>query len=245
MIVDIVPMPDPQLIIATQIAVVYERLRKLYGVPERKPCSDPVGQLVATILSQNTSDVNTERAYASLTQTFTTWSDVMTAPSVAVIEAVRSGGLAKQKSKYIQQTLRRIYQARGDFDLSWLATLPVGEARKWLTSLPGVGNKTASIVLLFCFGRPAFPVDTHVHRVTRRLGLAPASASPDQVMRVMEEYTPPAWFHALHLNLIRHGREICKARSPQCQSCILSDICDCYQSLQKEGTNQTKTPSRC
>jgi len=238
-------MPDPQLIIATKIAVVYERLRKLYGVPERNPCADSVGQLVATILSQNTSDVNAERTYASLTQTFATWRDVMTAPSEAVVEAIRPGGMAKQKTRFIQQALRRIYQARGDFDLSWLAILPVGEARKWLTSLPGVGNKTASIVLLFCFGQPAFPVDTHVHRVTRRLGLAPASASPDRVMRVMEEHAPPAWFYALHLNLIRHGRQVCKARSPRCQSCILSDICDCYQSLQKEGAKQPKMPSLC
>jgi len=239
------PMPDPQLIIATKIAVVYERLRNVYEVPDSEPCSNPVGQLVSTILSQNTSDVNAARSYASLTQTFATWRDVMTAPFEKVVDVIRSGGLAKQKTKYIQQALQRIYQARGDFDLSWLAILPVREARKWLTSLPGVGNKTASIVLLFCFGQPAFPVDTHVHRVTRRLGLAPASASPDRVMRVMEEYAPPAWFYALHLNLIRHGRQVCKARSPRCQSCILSDLCDCYQSLQKEGANQTKKPSLC
>ena len=237
-------MPDPQLIIATKIAIVHERLRKLYGVPEHKTCPDPVGQLVATILSQNTSDVNAERAYVSLKRAFANWKDVMDAPPEAVIATIRSGGLAKQKTKSIQQALRRIYQARGDFDLSWLAALPVGEARKWLTSLPGVGNKTASIVLLFCFGMPAFPVDTHVQRVTRRLGLAPTSASPDQVMRVIEAYTPPAWFYALHLNLIRHGRKVCKARSPRCQNCTLSDICDYYRSLQLAGPDQANTPSK-
>ncbi len=219
-------MSDPALALAAKIALVHQRLLAAYGDPERRRCGDPVGQLVATILSQNTSDVNTERAYAALRAAFRDWRAVMEAPTEAVAEAIRSGGLANQKAPRIQAALRRIHEARGDFDLDWLAALPVDEARRWLDDLPGVGNKTASIVLLFCFGRPAFPVDTHVHRVTRRLGLAPAKASPDQVMRIIEAHTPPDWFYPLHLNLIRHGRAVCKARAPRCDGCPLADICD-------------------
>ena len=219
-------MTDPALALAAKIAAVHHRLLDAYGQPQRKRCGDPIGQLVATILSQNTSDVNTERAYASLRAAFPDWRAVMEAPTEAVADAIRSGGLANQKAPRIQAALRRIYEARGDFDLDWLAALPVAEARAWLDDLPGVGNKTASIVLLFCFGRPAFPVDTHVHRVTRRLGLAPAKASPDQVMRIVEAHTPAAWFYPLHLNLIRHGRAVCKARNPRCETCTLADLCD-------------------
>ena len=218
-------MPDVSPDLTAVIAKVHRRLLATYGEPQRRGCSDPVGSLVQTILSQNTSDVNTARAYASLRAAFPNWHAVMTAPTEAVADAIRSGGLANQKAPRIQAALRTIYETRGDFDLGWLAELPVEKARGWLTSLPGVGNKTASIVLLFCFGMPAFPVDTHVHRVTRRLGLAPANASPDQVMRIIEAHTPPEWFYPLHLNLIRHGRTVCKAQKPRCDSCVLADLC--------------------
>ena len=211
-----------------RIAQVHHRLLAVYGDPPRRGCSDPVGSLVQTILSQNTSDVNTARAYASLRAAFPDWHAVMTAPTEAVAEAIRSGGLANQKAPRIQAALRAIYETRGAFDLNWLADLPVEEARRWLTSLPGVGNKTASIVLLFCFNMPAFPVDTHVHRVTRRLGLAPTNATPDQVMHIIETHAPPAWFYPLHLNLIRHGRAVCKALQPRCQACALTDLCAFY-----------------
>ncbi|HEY80142.1 MAG TPA: endonuclease III [Caldilineae bacterium] len=207
------------------IAEVHRRLQATYGEPRRRGCSDPVGSLVQTILSQNTSDVNTARSYASLRAAFPDWHAVMTAPAEAVVDAIRAGGLANQKAPRIQAALRAIYEIREDFDLSWLAELPVAEARSWLTSLPGVGNKTASILLLFCFDMPAFPVDTHVHRVTRRLGLAPASASPDQVMRIIEAHAPPEWFYPLHLNLIRHGRAVCKAQKPRCDGCVLANLC--------------------
>ncbi len=211
--------------LTAHIAQVHQRLLEAYGKPARRGCSDPVGSLVQTILSQNTSDVNTARAYASLRAAFPDWRAVMTAPTEAVADAIRSGGLANQKAPRIQAVLRAIYETRGAFDLNWLADLPVEEARRWLSSLPGVGNKTASIVLLFCFDMPAFPVDTHVHRVTRRLGLAPANASPDQVMRIIEAHAPSDWFYPLHLNLIRHGRAVCKAQKPRCNACILADLC--------------------
>ena len=230
-------MTDSTQPLEAKIAAVHYRLLQVYGEPRRRGCSDPVGSLIQTILSQNTSDVNTARAYASLRATFSDWRTVMEAPIEAVADAIRSGGLANQKALRIQAALRTIYETRGDFDLNWLAELPVHEARDWLTSLPGVGPKTASIVLLFCFDRPAFPVDTHVHRVTRRLGLAPSQASPDQVMRIIESHTPPAWFYPLHLNLIRHGRAVCKARNPRCDACALADLCDFNNSRPVTVTN--------
>ncbi len=219
-------MPDPDLALAAKIALVHQRLLEAYGEPPRRSCSDPVGSLIQTILSQNTSDINTARAYASLRAHFPDWHAVMNAPTQAVADAIRMGGLANQKAPRIQNVLRTIFETQGDFDLSWLAELPVEEARRWLTALPGVGNKTASIVLLFCFNMPAFPVDTHVHRVTRRLGIAPTKASPDQVMRIIESHAPSSWFYPLHLNLIRHGRRVCKALKPRCDQCMLADLCD-------------------
>ncbi len=207
------------------LTAVYQRLLATYGEPRPRGCQDPIGTLVKTILSQNTSDVNTDRAYRALREAFPHWHQVMTAPPERLIEVIRSGGLARQKASRIQAALRTIYQTRGDFELGWLAQMPVEEARRWLVSLPGVGYKTASIVLLFCFGMPVFPVDTHVHRVTRRLGLAPPKASPEQVMRLIEAQAPPAWLYPLHLNLIRHGRAVCKAQKPRCAECPLADLC--------------------
>ena len=236
-------MPDPDLALATKIAFVHQRLLEAYGEPARRHCSDPVGSLIQTILSQNTSDINTARAYASLRAQFPDWRAVMNAPTDAVADAIRMGGLANQKAPRIPGVLRTIHETRGDFDLDWLAEMPVEEARRWLISLPGVGNKTASIVLLFCFNMPAFPVDTHVHRVTRRLGLAPAKATPDQVMRIIETHAPPGWFYPLHLNFIRHGRRICKAHKPRCDQCVLADLCDAFRTSPSPLVKNS-TPSR-
>lgn len=219
-------MPDPTLALVTKIAAVHHRLGEVYGYPVWQPLGQPaIDELIGTFLSQNTSDANASRAFASLKAAYPTPQAVMDASTDELTAAIRSGGLAKQKAPRIQAALRAIYQARGDFDLSWLAELPVDEARAWLKRLDGVGNKTASILLLFGFHRPAFPVDTHVHRLTRRVGLAPATASPDKVMRIIEDHASPAIFYPLHLNLISHGRAVCKAQRPRCEECVLSNIC--------------------
>ncbi len=220
-------MPDPTLALVTKIAVVHRRLGEIYGYPAWQPHGEtPIDELILTFLSQNTSDANAARAFASLKAAYPTPQAVIDAPLEKLTAVIRSGGLAQQKAPRIQAALQDIYEARGDFDLTWLAELPVDEARAWLTRLDGVGAKTASVVLLFCFQRPAFPVDTHVHRLTRRLGLAPAAASPDKVMRIIEDHAPPSIFYPLHLNLIHHGRAVCKAQRPRCEACVLADICD-------------------
>ncbi|HEU0116443.1 MAG TPA: hypothetical protein VFQ80_17265, partial [Thermomicrobiales bacterium] len=159
-----------------------------------------------------------------------TWADVVAAPTETVAAAIQSGGLANIKAPRIQAILRRVQEERGAFDLGCLAEVSVASARRWLTSLPGVGPKTASCVLLFSLGKAAFPVDTHVHRVTRRLGLVPESASPEAVQDAIERDIGDDRdaLYRLHLNLIRHGREICRVQHPRCATCILSDWCETY-----------------
>ncbi|MCS7040782.1 MAG: endonuclease III [Anaerolineae bacterium] len=230
--------PDTEL--AAAIAAVHHRLAAAYGLPIRQPHhEDPVAGLILTILSQNTNDRNADRAFAALRAAYPDWQAVMRAPTAELAAVIRSAGLAAQKAPRIQKLLRRLYEEQGHFDLSHLAALPVGEARRWLTRFEGVGHKTASVLLLFAFGQPAFPVDTHVHRVTRRLGLAPEQATPDRVMALVEAHAPPDWFYPLHLNLIRHGRQVCQARRPRCEACVLTDLCAFYRRRERETARPT------
>jgi endonuclease-3 len=193
--------------------------------------------LVGTILSQNTNDVNRDRAFARLRERFPDWSQVRDAPAEEVIETIRSAGLANQKGPRIQEALRRITQERRELSLDFLADLPLEEARTWLLSLDGVGPKTAAIVLLFSLGRPAFPVDTHVHRVSRRLGLIGQRTSAEKAHGILEEWLPQHWYYAFHVNVIRHGRQVCHARKPRCEICVLRDLCDYYRTV--DGTMAT------
>lgn len=204
---------------------VLDRLRKRYGdlVPPRR--SDPLEELILTVLSQHTSDVNAERSFEGLRAAFPTWGAVVRAPTRSVADAIRSGGLADTKAPRIQAILREVEARRGAFDLSFLAELSDDEARAELVSLPGVGPKTAAVVLSFSLGRDAMPVDTHVHRVTRRLGLVPPKTSAERADRLLHELVPEGLRTPLHVALIRLGREICKAPTPRCRICPLKDIC--------------------
>ncbi len=206
-------------------AEIYRRLLATYGQPTWRPYYQPMDELVLTFLSQNTSDLNSGRAFEALKARYPTWQAVLDAPVEELAETIRSGGLAQQKAPRIQKALRRILEERGEFNIDFLADLPVEEAMRWLMSFDGIGHKTASIVLLFCFNRPAFPVDTHVGRVTRRLGLAGPKDSEEKIKGLWERLTPPEWYYPLHLNLIRHGREVCHARRPACDACVLNEVC--------------------
>lgn len=210
---------------------VFRVLNDTYGRPVWRSHGPPLDELVATILSQATADVNTERAYAELTARFPTWEAVRDAPTEAVVAAIRSAGLSNTKGPRIQNALRTIERERGELSLGFLADLPLEEAMAWLTRIEGVGPKTAAIVLLFSLGRPAFPVDTHVHRVSGRLGLIPPNTNAVKAHPILESLGAPETYYPMHLNLIRHGREICRARAPQCHICPLQDVCDYYQSL--------------
>ncbi|HEY8447161.1 MAG TPA: endonuclease III [Thermomicrobiales bacterium] len=214
-----------------KLAAVAARLKAQYGTPRWQSEGDPIAVLVSTILSQSTTDLNTERAFRSLRERFPTWEEVLAAPTSEVAEAIRVGGLADQKAPRIQEVLRRVLTGDGATMVDELETLPVAEARSRLESLPGVGAKTASCVLLFSLGRPAFPVDTHVHRVSRRLGLVPPNASPVATQNLIEPLLggDRNEVYALHMNLIAHGRSVCRAPRPLCDQCCLTDLCSTYR----------------
>lgn len=205
---------------------VHKKLLKAFGEPIWRNPLPPVDELVSTILSQNTNDVNRDRAFDSLRAIFPTWEEVRDANTDEVIEAVRVAGLANQKGPRIQKVLREITQERGSLDLAFLSDIPLEEARDWLTKFKGVGPKTAAIVLCFSLNRPAFPVDTHVYRVTGRIGLRPEKLSVEQAHPYLEDVFLPETYYAAHLNIIRLGREVCNARKPKCPECPVRELCD-------------------
>lgn len=207
-------------------ALIAAALTDEYGYPNWREHLPPVDELVNTILSQNTSDTNRDRAFEALKARFPTWEAVRDADPQAVIEAIRPAGLANQKGPRIQAALRYLTETQGRITLEHLRDMSVEEAKQWLTAINGIGPKTAAIILLFSMGRPAFPVDTHVHRVTRRLGLIGGTTSAEQAHLELEQIVPPEDFYAFHLQVIQHGRRVCHARNPACGVCVLQDYCD-------------------
>ncbi|MGQ9500826.1 MAG: endonuclease III domain-containing protein [Anaerolineae bacterium] len=208
--------------------IIHEKLIQAYGQPVWRPHMDAISEVVSTILSQNTNDGNRDRAFNRLRAAFPTWEMVRDAPVEEIAAAINPAGLAPQKAPRIKQALQFITAQRGTLDLDFLKNMPVQQAREWLMQIKGVGPKTAAIVLLFALGRPAFPVDTHIYRVTRRLGLVDSHASVEKAHEIMERLLDPEMYYAFHLNVIRHGREVCQARNPRCAVCILKDWCDYY-----------------
>jgi endonuclease-3 len=205
---------------------IHKRLINFYGEPTWRNPLPPVDELVSTILSQNTNDTNRDRAFNALRGKYPAWEAVRDAPVNDVIDAIRPAGLANQKGPRIQQVLREITAERGALDLSFLAEMPLEEARAWLMKFHGVGPKTAAIVLCFSLGRPAFPVDTHIYRVTGRIGIRPEKMTVEEAHRHLEAVFPPDTYYAAHLNIIRLGREICGARKPNCPACPIRQLCD-------------------
>jgi endonuclease-3 len=204
---------------------VLRLLRKEYGLRRWQPDRDPVSTLIATVLSQNTSDTNSNRAFSSLIDCFSNWESVAAATVEEIAECIRTGGLAEVKAQRIKLILERIQEQQGHLDLSFLEALPLPEAKSWLRQLPGVGPKTASCVLLFSLGKPALPVDTHVFRVARRLGLIDSKASPGRAHELLGKLVPPADVYTFHILMIEHGRRICKAQRPRCHLCVLQEPC--------------------
>ena len=216
-----------------KLSALQPALRAAYGWPQWQPKrASGLEELVSCILSQSTTDLNRDRAFDNLRAQFPTWQDVVAAPAQAVIEAVRTAGLANQKGPCIQAILRHVYRERGEYDIEFLGDLPVDEARAWLLALAGVGPKTAAIVLCFSFNLPALPVDTHVHRVALRLGLIPARTNANKAHDLLEGLVDPPDYYAFHLQLIRHGREVCGARAPNCPACTLREHCDYAAALE-------------
>jgi endonuclease-3 len=210
----------------TRAIKIHETLMKAFGEPIWRNPLPAIDELVSTILSQNTNDVNRDRAFDALRAKFPTWEAVRDAQEKDVIEAIKPAGLANQKGPRIQQVLRAITEERGALDLQFLADMPLEEARSWLMKFNGVGPKTAAIVLCFSLGKPAFPVDTHVYRVTGRIGLRPEKMNVEQAHPHLESVFPPETYYAAHLNIIRLGREVCNARKPMCPQCPIKELCE-------------------
>jgi endonuclease-3 len=217
---------SPDRVLQRRALKVYSNLLEAFGEPTWRNPLPPLDELVSTILSQNTNDINRDRAFTALRLRFPTWEAVRDAKRSDVIDAIRTAGLANQKGPRIQNVLREITDERGNLDLSFLADMPLEEARAWLTKFHGVGPKTAAIVLQFSLGRPAFPVDTHIYRVTGRIGLRPMKMSVEQAHAFLERLFPPQTYYAGHLNLIRLGRQICHPRKPDCPDCPVVKLCE-------------------
>jgi len=200
-------------------------LEQEYGALEWRPHADPVSVLIGTILSQNTSDINSHRAFDRLIETFGTWEMVAEAGVNEIAEAIRGGGLNRIKAVRIKACLEGILESQGSLGLSFLAHLSSSEAKAWLEKLPGVGPKTAACVLLFSLGKPALPVDTHVYRVSRRLGLINSKVSPKEAHQLLEAMVPEEERYEFHFHMLAHGRKICQARRTLCHECVLKEHC--------------------
>jgi endonuclease-3 len=207
------------------IEELIELLEQEYGSLEWQPGEEPVAVLVGTILSQNTSDVNSGRAFESLIATFGSWEAIASAPVEYIARAIRLGGLSRIKAVRIKQILEEIEREQGRISLDFLEAMNMSEARDYLMHLPGVGPKTASCVLLFALGKPCLPVDTHVFRVAKRLGLIDSAVSIEQAHSLLQEQIPSSKVYQFHLHLIEHGRRICHARRPRCDDCVLEPVC--------------------
>jgi endonuclease-3 len=211
---------------ANELLTTYYGPRRLHGT------RDPLDELVLTILSQNTSDRNSGRAFRLLKQRYPDYQAVLEAPTAELYEVIKPAGLGNIKAPRIQAVLAEILGRCGALDLGVLSNLPMAEAKTWLTSLPGIGPKTAACVLCFACGMPALPVDTHVHRVALRLGLIAPRVSADAAHDLLERALPPEEVYSFHVNMILHGRQICHALRPECPRCPLAEICDYRHSTQ-------------
>jgi len=206
---------------------------KAFGVPEWHQLESPLDELISTILSQNTNDANRDKAFTNLTQLFPTWEQVRDSSPLMVVAAIRTAGLANRKGPRIQSILKEITRQRGNLDLSFLKRIPREEARNWLLQFKGVGPKTVAIVMQFTLGHPAFPVDTHIYRVSGRIGLRPGKMSVEKTHSCLEKLFQPETYGTVHMNLIRLGREICHPSHPLCLSCPINVCCDYYTQLPK------------
>jgi endonuclease-3 len=205
---------------------VSHRLLAFFGEPDWHEPLPAVDELVCTILSQNTNDINRDKAFRALKEHYRSWKEVMDADPAELQYVIRVAGLAQQKGPNIQSALTEINEKTADFNLDWLKELSVEDTRHWLVNLKGVGPKTAAIVMVFSLGMPAFPVDTHIYRVSGRIGLRPEKLSVEKTHEYLETIGNPADFGHLHLNLISLGRQFCQARKPKCSGCPVVDLCN-------------------
>jgi len=207
------------------VGEIIKLLEQEYGSWEWQPGKEPIAVLVGTVLSQNTSDVNSGRAFNSLLSTFGNWEAVASAPVEHIAQAIKSGGLSRIKAVRIKQILNKIEEEQGSLSLDFLNLMDMSEAKNYLMGLPGVGQKTASCVLLFSLGKPCLPVDTHIFRVAKRLGLIDSKVSIEEAHKLLDKQVPSSKVYQFHLHMIEHGRKVCYARQPRCGECVLESGC--------------------
>lgn len=213
------------------IRYIIQNLERTYGVPENRRTSDPLDMLIQIILSQATSDTNSERTFAALKKRYPAWDSLARARTSSIAATIRSGGLANQKAAVIKDLLRQIREDRGTLDLNFLQDLTPEEAVRYLSRFRGIGPKTIACTLLFACRKEVFPLDTHIFRILRRVGLIPRSCTDRRAHEIMNKLTPPGRFYSFHVNLIRHGRTLCRPREPLCERCPIVEYCDYGQEL--------------
>jgi endonuclease-3 len=219
-----------------KIQQVHEALSQAYGDLVWRPSIDPLSELILTILSQHTSDTNRDRAFKQMRDRYPTWEEVRDVPTTELADAIRPGGLANIKAPRIQEVLRQIGEERGELNLDFLFDMPPDQAKAWLSGFKGVGPKTAACVLMFACGMPVLPVDTHVYRVSRRLGLIDERASAEKAHDLLEAMLEPEQRYPFHIHMITHGRRVCKAQRPLCELCVVCEWCSYYHTLVGEAT---------
>ena len=217
---------DEDLAEEKPLRYIIQNLERAYGVPENRRASDPLDMLIQIILSQATSDVNSHRTFAALKRRFPTWDDALRARETTIAATIKAGGLANQKARVIKSLLRQIKAQHGTLDLSFLHEMTAADAVEYLAQFRGAGPKTVACTLLFACRKDVFPLDTHIFRVLRRVGLIPARSSDRRAHEIMNALVPAGKFYSLHVNLIRHGRKICRPRDPLCTRCPIVEYCD-------------------
>jgi endonuclease-3 len=213
------------------VRYIIQNLERTYGVPENRRTSPPLDMLVQIILSQATSDTNSERTFAALKKRFPTWDALLRARTSTIAETIRAGGLANQKATVIKDLLRQIKEEHGALNLDFLNNLSNEEAVSYLSQFRGLGPKTIACTLLFACLKEVFPLDTHIFRILRRVGLIPRKCTDTRAHEIMNSIVPKGKFYSFHVNLIRHGRTLCRPRDPLCERCPIVEYCDYGQSI--------------
>ncbi len=212
-----------------KIQKINDILEEEFGIPEREDNEDPLDVLIHTILSQNTNDINSGRAYDKLRERFPTWEDVLNADINELAEVIRIGGLARQKSIRIKELLRWIKDTYGKLNIDFVCDMEPSDVIEIFTKLNGIGLKTINVMLCFACGKDVFPVDTHIFRVSKRLALIPDNATPEKAHYIIGKIFPEGKAYSLHVNMITFGREICHAQRPECRNCPLIEYCVAWQ----------------
>lgn len=213
------------------IQYIIQNLERTYGVPENKRPSDALDMLIKIILSQATSDANSHRTFAALKKRFPDWNAIIRARTSTVADTIRSGGLANQKAAVIKNVLKQIKEEHGTLDLDFLHHVKAEDAVRYLSQFRGIGPKTIACTLLFACRKEVFPLDTHIFRILRRVGLIPQQCTDKRAHEIMNQIVPPGKFYSFHVNLIRHGRALCRPRDPLCERCPIVEYCDYGQSI--------------